>query len=263
MGFTEIPYRPRRTCASRTARRKRTYASAGCARSRTSTTRSRCSSFTDELARARQGRSASSTCSKLIGRPRVIDFGAEGVRHGLRAADRHTRSTPPACVGSSNSSPRSPAGRRSRLRRARARHRRAPQLPQLHRGRRRGRGQCARAGDDSARRHRRRCRHDRQSGSRRGAARRRGGLRHEHRALSEITATGGTDRPDELRRLHCRPQDEAPRETHVHIVPSTAPPAGVGEPGVPPIAPAIANAIFAATGQRMRELPIRKVPRNA
>lgn len=51
---------------------------------------------------------------------------------------------------------------------------------------------------------------------------------------------------------------EAPRETHVYIVPSDAPPAGVGEPGVPPMAPAICNAIFAATGKRIRELPVRK-----
>ena len=45
-------------------------------------------------------------------------------------------------------------------------------------------------------------------------------------------------------------------DTRVHLVDSEAPPAGVGEPGVPPIAPATANAIFAATGKRFRELPL-------
>ncbi len=42
-----------------------------------------------------------------------------------------------------------------------------------------------------------------------------------------------------------------------HIVPSTERPSGVGEPGTPPIAPAVANAIAALTGQRLRELPLR------
>jgi len=51
--------------------------------------------------------------------------------------------------------------------------------------------------------------------------------------------------------------NEAPAAIHVHIVPSDAPPGGVGEPGVPPVAPAIVNAYFAATGKRLRELPLR------
>ncbi len=41
-----------------------------------------------------------------------------------------------------------------------------------------------------------------------------------------------------------------------HLVPSTRPPAGVGEPGVPPLAPALANALFVLTGRRLRELPL-------
>ncbi len=46
-------------------------------------------------------------------------------------------------------------------------------------------------------------------------------------------------------------------QVEVHIVASTESPTGVGEPGVPPIAPAVANALFAATGQRLRRLPLR------
>jgi len=51
--------------------------------------------------------------------------------------------------------------------------------------------------------------------------------------------------------------DSAPREIHVHLVESDAPPAGAGEPGVPPVAPALCNAVFAATGVRVRRLPVR------
>ena len=49
---------------------------------------------------------------------------------------------------------------------------------------------------------------------------------------------------------------ESPR-VEVYTVSSAAAPGGIGEPGVPPIAAAVANAVFAATGKRLRKLPFR------
>ena len=46
-------------------------------------------------------------------------------------------------------------------------------------------------------------------------------------------------------------------QVEVHIIARQDEPGGVGEPGVPPIAPAVANAVFAATGRRIRHLPLR------
>ena len=43
----------------------------------------------------------------------------------------------------------------------------------------------------------------------------------------------------------------------VYVVPSNEKPTGIGEPGTPPIAPAVANAVFAATGSRLRSLPLQ------
>lgn len=51
--------------------------------------------------------------------------------------------------------------------------------------------------------------------------------------------------------------NEMPK-VEVHILPSTESPTGVGEPGVPPIGPAVANAVFAATGRRVRVLPFSR-----
>ncbi len=49
---------------------------------------------------------------------------------------------------------------------------------------------------------------------------------------------------------------EAPRNIHLDVIPSSGPPGGIGEPGVPPVAPAVMNAWFALTGDRVRELPL-------
>jgi isoquinoline 1-oxidoreductase subunit beta len=76
--------------------------------------------------------------------------------------------------------------------------------------------------------------------------------------LGEITALDGKVQQSNFHNYPVARIQEAPYETHVHIIASNEPPAGVGEPGVPPIAPAICNAIFAATGKRIRELPVRK-----
>jgi isoquinoline 1-oxidoreductase beta subunit len=52
--------------------------------------------------------------------------------------------------------------------------------------------------------------------------------------------------------------NEAPTKIEVHIMPSTEKPTGVGEPGVAPIGPAVANAVFAATGKRVQVFPFTK-----
>ncbi len=74
----------------------------------------------------------------------------------------------------------------------------------------------------------------------------------------EITATNGVIDQSNFDNFQMARINNAPRETNVYIVASDAPPAGIGEPGVPPFAPALCNAIFAATGKRIRELPLAK-----
>jgi isoquinoline 1-oxidoreductase beta subunit len=74
----------------------------------------------------------------------------------------------------------------------------------------------------------------------------------------EITAKGGAIEQSNFGDYPVARINDAPYQTNVYIVDSDAPPAGVGEPGVPPIAPAICNAIFAAIGKRIRELPLSR-----
>jgi isoquinoline 1-oxidoreductase subunit beta len=76
--------------------------------------------------------------------------------------------------------------------------------------------------------------------------------------FGEITATNGVIDQGNFHNYQLARMNRAPRHVDVHIVPSEAPPAGVGEPGVPPFAPALYNAVFAATGKRVRELPLSK-----
>ena len=72
----------------------------------------------------------------------------------------------------------------------------------------------------------------------------------------EITIKDGAVEQSNFHEFELLRIDEMP-EVEVHIVESTESPGGAGEPGVPPLAPAVTNAIFAATGKRIRSLPIK------
>jgi isoquinoline 1-oxidoreductase subunit beta len=78
--------------------------------------------------------------------------------------------------------------------------------------------------------------------------------------FGEITFKNGRAQQDNFNQYRVTRINEAPRDIRVHLLPTSdwsVPLGGVGEPGVPPVAPALCNAIFAATGKRIRELPIR------
>ena len=74
----------------------------------------------------------------------------------------------------------------------------------------------------------------------------------------EITFTKGRANESNFDTFSVTTMQDAPQKIFVDIVPSTEPPAGVGETPVPSFAPALCNAIFAATGQRVRDLPLSK-----
>ena len=71
----------------------------------------------------------------------------------------------------------------------------------------------------------------------------------------EITIEKGVVQQSNFHDYPLLRSNEAPT-VHVTVIPSTEPPGGVGEPAVPLVAPALANAIFAATGKRLRKLPL-------
>jgi isoquinoline 1-oxidoreductase beta subunit len=73
--------------------------------------------------------------------------------------------------------------------------------------------------------------------------------------LGKITLTDGHVDQSNFHQYQVLRINDMPRQVEVHIVPSSNPPSGVGEPGTPPIAPAVANAVRAATGIRLRTLP--------
>jgi isoquinoline 1-oxidoreductase beta subunit len=74
-----------------------------------------------------------------------------------------------------------------------------------------------------------------------------------------ITMKGGVTQQTNFHDYRLVRMGQAPRKIHVDIISSEGPPCGVGEPGLPPVAPAIANAVFALTGKRVRELPLDRV----
>jgi len=71
-----------------------------------------------------------------------------------------------------------------------------------------------------------------------------------------ITISGGRVEQSNFNDYRMPRMNEAPK-TEVHVVMSKEEPTGIGEPGLPVMAPAMCNAIFAATGKRLRRLPIR------
>jgi isoquinoline 1-oxidoreductase beta subunit len=80
-----------------------------------------------------------------------------------------------------------------------------------------------------------------------------------HALYGEITMRAGATVQSNFRDYRLMRIAEAPRAIHVEVLASDGPPCGVGEPGVPPVAPALANAIFALTGTRARALPLSRV----
>jgi len=72
----------------------------------------------------------------------------------------------------------------------------------------------------------------------------------------KLTVKGGRIEQSNFHDYRLLRMNQSPFTFDVHIIPSREAPGGIGEPGTPPAIPALCNAIFAATGKRIRRLPI-------
>ena len=81
--------------------------------------------------------------------------------------------------------------------------------------------------------------------------------------LGEVTFKNGAAVQSNFHDYQVVRINAAPRVVNVYLVPSDKAPGGIGEPGVPPVGPALTNAIFAATGRRIRNLPVGNQLANA
>jgi isoquinoline 1-oxidoreductase beta subunit len=79
-----------------------------------------------------------------------------------------------------------------------------------------------------------------------------------HALFGEISMKDGATVQSNFRDFRLMRIGQAPRAIHVDLIDSDGPSGGVGEPGVPPVAPALTNAVFALTGTRLRTLPVVK-----
>jgi isoquinoline 1-oxidoreductase beta subunit len=79
-----------------------------------------------------------------------------------------------------------------------------------------------------------------------------------HALFGEITMKDGATVQSNFRDFRLLRIGQVPRAIRVDVIESDGPSGGVGEPGVPPVAPALTNAVFALTGMRVRTLPVVK-----